>query len=69
MEENEIFVVVDEVALDAEQYDELRTELQQVNTNLHTVNASIVHATMFLVLLCVFQCYALLSRARKKGGV
>ena len=69
MEENEIIVNVENVSLDAEQYEEFRAELQQVNTNLQTVNSSIGHATTFLILLCIFQLYGLLSRGRKKGGV
>ena len=75
MEENynvvvpDVIVHVDNVHLATEQYEELMTELRQQNENLQTVNSSIVHATAFLVLLCIFQLYGLLSRARKKGGV
>lgn len=68
MEGYEIVANVENVSLDAEQYEEFRAELQQVNINLQTVNSSIGHATAFLILLCIFQLYGLLSRARKKGG-
>lgn len=76
MEENESTVVVpevivnvDNVHLASEQYEVIQTELVQQNENLQTLNASIVHATMFLILLCIFQLYGLLRRASKKGGV
>lgn len=74
MEENnnvvvpDVIVNVDNVHLATEQYEELMTELRQQNENLQTVNRSIGHATTFLILLCIFQFYGLLSRARKKGG-
>lgn len=60
---------VNDVVLDVEQYEELRTELQYVNTNLQAVNASIGHATSFLILLCILKLYGLLRRTTKKGGV
>ena len=66
MEENT--VDINTFALDAEQFTQIQTELRQQNENLQTVNSSIGHATTFLILLCIFQLYALLSRARKKGG-
>ena len=76
MEDNESTVVVpdvivnvDNVHLASEQYEVIQTELVQQNENLQTLNASIVHATMFLILLCIFQFYGLLRRASKKGGV
>lgn len=65
----DVIVNVDNVHLASEQYEVLRSELVQQNENLQTVNVSIVHATMFLILLCIFQCYGLLRRASKKGGV
>lgn len=67
MEDNEI-VDVNTFVLNEEQFAQIQTELRQQNDNLQAVNASIGHATMFLILLCIFQFYALLSRARKKGG-
>ena len=66
MEEN--IVDVNTFVLDEEQFTQIQTELRQQNENLQTVNSSIGHATIFLILLCIFQLYALLSRARKKGG-
>lgn len=66
MEENT--VDINTIALDVEQFTLIQTELRQQNENLQTVNSSIGHATTFLILLCIFQLYALLSRARKKGG-
>lgn len=76
MEENESTVVVpdvivnvDNVHLASEQYEVIQTKLVQQNENLQTLNVSIVHATMFLILLCIFQFYGLLRRASKKGGV
>lgn len=66
MEEN--IVDVNTFVLDTEQFTQFQTELRQQNENLQTVNSSIGHATTFLILLCIFQLYALLSRARKKGG-
>ena len=69
MEQDEIMVVTGDMLLDAEQYEELRAELQQVNTNLQSVNASIGHATSFLILLCILKLYGLLRRTTKKGGV
>lgn len=68
MEGNEITFVVDNVTLNAEQFEVVQTGMQQINDNLQTVNTSIGHATTFLILLVVFQFYGLLSRARKKGG-
>lgn len=67
MEENE--VVVYNVTLSGEQFEVIQTELVHQNQNLQTLNASIVHGTMFLILLCIFQFYALLRRGIKKGGV
>lgn len=64
MEENEITYVT----LSEEQFTELTAELRQANENIKTVDASVGHATTFLILLVVFQFYGLLSRARKKGG-
>lgn len=64
----DVTVMVDNVHLASEQYDELMTELRQQNENLQTVNSSVGHATTFLILLCIFQFYGLLSRGRKKGG-
>lgn len=64
-----IVVNVDNVAIDAEQYETLLGTVQALQTDVQTVNASLVHATMFLVMICVFELYGLLSRARKKGGV
>lgn len=69
MEQNEIMVVTGDVSLDVEQYEELRAEIQQVNSNLQTLNASIGHATSFLILLCILKLYGLLRRTTKKGGV
>lgn len=66
MEENEI--VYENVVLNEEQFAEILAVTEQTNVNIQTVNASIGHATMFLILLCIFQFYGLLSRARKKGG-
>lgn len=65
MGENEITYVT----LTEEQFTELTAELRQANENIKTVNASIMHASMFLILLVVFQFYSILSRARKKGGL
>lgn len=67
MEENEN-VDVNTLDLNEEQFTQIQTELRQQNENLQTVNSSIGHATTFLILLCIFQLYGLLSRARKKGG-
>lgn len=67
MEENEI-VDVNTFVLNEEQFTLFQTELRQQNDNLQAVNASIGHATMFLILLCIFQFYGLLRRASKKGG-
>lgn len=76
MEENESTVVVpdvivnvDNVHLASEQYEVIRMELVQQNENLQRLNASIVHATMFLILLCILKLYGLLRRTTKKGGV
>lgn len=73
MEENEevqeIVVVVDNVNLSGEQFEVFQTELVQQNENLQAVNASIGHATMFLILLCILKLYGLLRRTTKKGGV
>lgn len=66
MEEN--IVDVNTLVLDEEQFTLIQAELRQQNENLQTVNSSIGHATTFLILLCIFQLYGLLSRARKKGG-
>lgn len=65
----DVIVNVDSVHLASDQYEVFQTELVQQNENLQTLNASIVHATMFLILLCIFQLYGLLRRASKKGGV
>lgn len=67
MEENE--VVVYNVTLSGEQFEVIQTELVQQNENLQTLNASIVHGTMFLILLCILKLYGLLRRTTKKGGV
>lgn len=64
----EVNVIVDNVHMAAEQYDELMTELRVQSEEMKTLNKNVVHATMFLILLCIFQLYGLLSRARKKGG-
>lgn len=69
MEENENMGVSYGVVLDAEQYEVFQAELHQVNTNLQSVNASIGHATAFLILLCILKLYGLLRRTTKKGGV
>lgn len=66
MEENE---VVYNVTLSGEQFEVIQTELVQQNENLQAVNASIGHATMFLILLCILKLYGLLRRTTKKGGV
>lgn len=66
MEEN--IVDINTLVLDEEQFTLIQTELRQQNENLLRVNSSIGHATSFLILLCIFQFYGLLSRARKKGG-
>lgn len=68
MEGNNIVVNVDDVTLSEEQYTELLSSVRQTNENLEILNASVVHATMFLILLCLFQFYGLLRRALKKGG-
>lgn len=65
----DVIVNVDNVHLATEQYEVIQTGLQQTNENLQTVNNAIVHATAFLILLCIFQFYGLLRRASKKGGV
>lgn len=67
MEENE--VVVYNVNLSREQFEVIQTELRQQNENLQMLNASIVHGTMFLILLCILKLYGLLRRTTKKGGV
>lgn len=64
----DVIVNVDNVHMASEQYDELMTELRVQSEELKTLNNNVVHATMFLILLCIFQLYGLLSRARKKGG-
>lgn len=64
MEENSNVVV-----LDSAQYEALVGTVQQLQTEVRTVNSSLIHATMFLILLCIFQFYGLLRRASKKGGV
>lgn len=65
MEENEIAYVT----LTEEQFTELTAELRQANENIKTVDASIRHASMFLILLVVFQLFGMFSRISKKGGV
>lgn len=60
---------VDNVTLNSAQYEALTAEIVTLQEKTDVLNASVVHATSFLVLLCVFQLYGLLSRARKKGGV
>lgn len=60
--------ILENVVLNEEQFTLIQTELRQQNENLQTVNRSIGHATTFLILLCIFQLYGLLSRSRKKGG-
>ena len=65
----DVVVNVDNVHLASEQYEAIIAELRQNNENLKTLNGTLVHGTMFLILLCIFQFYGLLSRARKKGGV
>lgn len=69
MEENEIEVNVSEVSLTTEQYEAITAELRQNNENLKTINGSLAHTGILVILLCIFQLYGLLSRARKKGGV
>jgi len=64
-----VSVDVDNVTLNGAQYDALVGEVVELQNKTDALNASVVHATSFLVLLCVFQLYGLLSRARKKGGV
>lgn len=60
---------VDDVTMESTQFTELTAGMKQISDNVQTLNASVVHATMFLILLCVFQFYGLLRRASKKGGV
>lgn len=50
-------------------YEELIACVEVNTQEVQKVNASIVHATTFLVLLCIFQIYGILCRARKKGGL
>lgn len=69
MEENTNVVDVNEIVLSGEQFEVIQTELVQQNQNLQTLNASIVHGTMFLILLCILKLYGLLRRTTKKGGV
>ena len=68
-----IEVVIDEVTMNHMQYEELLASTQaiaeEVKASTETLNNTITHGITFLVLLCIFQCYGLLSRARKKGGV
>ena len=68
MEENEVTVVVDNVTLNAEQFAELTAGMQRLSEDVQAVNASVGHATMFLILVCIFLFYGLLRRAIKKGG-
>lgn len=60
---------VDDVTMESTQFTELTAGMKQISDNVQTLNASVVHATMFLILLCIFQFYGLLRRASKKGGV
>lgn len=64
-----VSVNVDNVTLNPSQYEAIVAEIKETQNKMDALNASVVHATSFLILLCVFQLYGLLSRARKKGGV
>ena len=57
------------MSLTEEQYDMIINEVSLTNEHLHAINTSVLHMSSLLVLICVFQIYGLLSRARKKGGV
>lgn len=69
MEGSTDIVDVNEIVLSGEQFEVIISELSQQNDNLQTLNASIVHGTMFLILLCILKLYGLLRRTTKKGGV
>lgn len=64
----DVVVNVDNVHIASEQFAVIEAGVQQVTEGLETLNKSFVHATSFLILLCVFQFYGLLRRASKKGG-
>lgn len=69
MEENVNEVVETSVLIDASQYEALVGAIEENSQVVSRVNDSVVHATSFLILLCIFQFYGLLSRSRKKAGV
>ena len=64
-----VVVDVENVTIAESQIDALVSEIKEVQVKTDLVHSSLIHMTSFLILLCVFQCYGLLSRARKKGGV
>ena len=60
---------VDSVTMESTQFTELTAGMKQISNDVQTLNATVGHATMFLILLCIFQFDGLLRRASKKGGV
>lgn len=60
---------VDSVTMESTQFSELTSGMKQISNDVQTLNATVEHATMFLILLCIFHLYGLLRRASKKGGV
>lgn len=65
-------VIIDEVTMNHSQYEELLASseavVEEIKASTESLTNTISHGITFLILLCIFQFYGLLSRARKKGG-